>query len=124
MGELREGDVEKAPPNDGRLSCDMMPPRHSSAALTGGLRQHRRAGYISSGMWRQGPAEPGWWLPEQRTWSEDCCPLVAVSFPCSCFHSRRETSAARQKKYNPEVPICKESIMFKWVRCSSSIALP
>lgn len=53
--------------------------------------------------------------------AHDCCPLLAVvsfSAPVLIPEKREDfLLAAREEKYNPEVPICKESVMFKWVRC-------
>lgn len=41
MDELREGNLEKPPPTDGWLACDMVPPRHSFPAPMGMSGHHR-----------------------------------------------------------------------------------
>lgn len=63
--------------------------------------------------WAAGPTESCWWLREQRTYlAHGCCPFLAeASFPAPVFiPGEREDFllAAREKKYNIEVPIYKE----------------
>lgn len=87
-GELREGTLKRLLQMMADLAGSMTDP---GTAPLASLERGASIGELSLFPVGCGSRAPGWWLREQRTLSEGCCPLAVDSFPCSCFHPRSET---------------------------------